>query len=48
MDWRHRVFARFTLLVLLVPAAALAEGVHFSGLYVPQGLTCEDGARLSE
>ncbi|WP_299423278.1 hypothetical protein [uncultured Shimia sp.] len=48
MDWRHRVLARLILLVFFAPAAVLADGVHFSGLYVPQGLTCEDGARISE
>ena len=25
-----------------------ADGVHFSGLYVPEGLSCEDGAQISE
>ncbi len=25
-----------------------AEAVHFSGLYVPEGLSCSDGARISE
>ena len=28
--------------------AAHAENVHFSGLYVPEGLSCEDGAQISE
>ncbi|CUH42392.1 hypothetical protein RUM4293_01280 [Ruegeria atlantica] len=26
---------------------AATETVHFSGLYVPQGLSCEDGAQIS-
>ena len=34
--------------LLLLPCSALADGVHFSGLYVPDGLTCEDGAKIAE
>ena len=34
------------LMFALIATEAAAQ-VHFSGLYVPEGLTCEDGARIS-
>ena len=34
------------LTIALVATEATAQ-VHFSGIYVPEGLTCEDGARIS-
>ncbi len=48
MNLRRRLSARLFLLVFLAPCAGLADRVHFSGLYVPQGLTCEDGAQISK
>ena len=36
------------LLAAFLCSSSIAEPVHFSGLYVPEGLSCSDGARISE
>ncbi len=37
-----------TILYGLSSSIVVAEKVHFSGLYVPEGLSCAEGARISE
>lgn len=32
----------------LSAGTAVSDNVHFSGLYVPEGLSCEDGAQISK
>ena len=43
----RRIISAWALL-MCVPSIGLTESVHFSGLYVPDGLTCRDGQRISE
>lgn len=47
-DGNSRSFRAILSLVTLFYASEIAAQVHFSGLYVPQGLTCEDGERIAK
>lgn len=48
MTWTCKLPRWIVFLIASFPASAFADGVHFSGLYVPAGLTCDQGAEISE